>query len=79
MQCPKDSRRRPQPDIRYLMECSPSGYPVLEAPDVAGESPGVSRAGLRGWVVTDVPRYPGYKTPIVLFLVAMMVHEQRNV
>jgi hypothetical protein len=25
----------------------------------------VSRAGFLGWAVTSVPRYPGYKTPIV--------------
>jgi hypothetical protein len=31
-------------------------------PGTAAGSPGVYRAGLRGWVVTDVPRYPGYKT-----------------
>jgi hypothetical protein len=23
----------------------------------------VSRAGLRGWAITGIPRYPGYKTP----------------
>jgi hypothetical protein len=27
--------------------------------------PGVSRARLQGWAITDAPRYPGYKTPIV--------------
>jgi hypothetical protein len=36
---------------------------VMEAPDVATGSPGMSRAGLRGWVIIDVPRYPLYKTP----------------
>jgi hypothetical protein len=32
-------------------------------PGTAAGSPGVYRAGLWGWAVTDVPRYPGYKTP----------------
>jgi hypothetical protein len=44
---------------------SGGAYPVLEALSTASGSPGVSQAGLRGWAVTGVPRYPGYKTPKV--------------
>jgi hypothetical protein len=29
---------------------------------MAARSPGESRAGLRGWDVTGIPRYSGYKT-----------------
>jgi hypothetical protein len=32
-------------------------------PSAIAGSPGMSRARLRGWAVTDVPQYPGYKTP----------------
>jgi hypothetical protein len=34
-------------------------------PCASAGSPGVSRARLRGWAVTSVPRYPGYRTPTV--------------
>jgi hypothetical protein len=37
----------------------------LKPPGMATRSPGMSRAGLQGWAITGVPRYPRYKTPIV--------------
>jgi hypothetical protein len=37
-------------------------------PGVATGSLSVSRTGLRGWVVTDIPRYPSYKTSTLVCL-----------
>jgi hypothetical protein len=37
-------------------------------PGVALGSPGESWVGLRGWAVTGIRRYPGYKTPTQLYL-----------
>jgi hypothetical protein len=62
------SRGCEAPGLGYSMECWPSGYlwsQYWKPLGAATESPDMSRARLRGWVVTDVPRYPGYKTPTV--------------
>jgi hypothetical protein len=53
------------PGRGYLMECYHPGTRYWKPLGTASGSLGVSQAGLRGWVVTGVPRYLGYKTPTV--------------